>query len=93
MGQELSRRDVHRVAEGLAEQGCKVRRTTSGYFFVNPSTLKSASMHFTNSDPRSFINSVKQIERMGYEFPLPTKFTKHKKRGKHGRSAAPPAAS
>lgn len=55
-------------AQAMADQGCHVRRTNEGYFFLLPNG-KPTLLHRSPSDVRWVKNLRRDIERSGLTFP------------------------
>lgn len=64
------KKEVEKLMDSLAEQGCLVKAVKAGYWVGFPDGKTSTTVHLSQSDTRSFKNTRAHILRAGLTWPL-----------------------
>jgi len=66
----LSTRELTKVAEDLEAQGCRIRRTKSGYMVYPPNGVRAFAFHLTPSDENAERQLGRDIRNAGLVVPV-----------------------
>ncbi len=66
----MSQRHIDRLIDGLAEQGCRIRKIRAGAFVYCPDGIHTICIHTSkHSDIRALRNLRAEVRRYGLEWP------------------------